>query len=93
MTNDVIATTAFGVETNAVQNPEEKFYKLAQEMMDFGVLRGFIALGFMVSPKFMKTLGFSFTPKHLTAYFQDLIYGTIELRKKNNLVRNMQIFV
>lgn len=86
MTNDVIATTAFGVETNAVQNPEEKFYKFAQAMTEFGSLRSLIALGFMMAPKVMKAVGLSFTPKNITAYFQDLIYGTMELRQKKNLV-------
>jgi cytochrome P450 len=86
MTNDVIATTAFGVETNAVENPEEKFYKFAQGMTEFGILRSFIALGFMASPKLMKALGLSFTPKDITAYFQDLIYGTMDHRQKKNIV-------
>jgi hypothetical protein len=86
MTNDVIATSAFGVETNAVENPEEKFYKFAQNMTDFGALRSLVALGFMVAPKLMKAVGLSFTPKEITNYFQDLINGTMEFRKKKNVV-------
>jgi cytochrome P450 len=91
MTNDVIATTAFGVETNAVKNPDEKFYKFAQAMTDFGPVRSLIAVGFIMAPKIMKAVGLSFTPKYITAYFQDLINGTMEHRQKNNLVRNFKI--
>ncbi|XP_065342833.1 uncharacterized protein LOC135941346 [Cloeon dipterum] len=87
MTNDVIATTAFGIETNAVQNPEEKFYKNAQIMTDFGAVRSLIALGFVVFPKLMAALGFSFTPKEVTNYFQQLIKGAMEYREKKNITR------
>ncbi|XP_059470470.1 uncharacterized protein LOC132193665 [Neocloeon triangulifer] len=87
MTNDVIATTAFGVETNAVQNPDEKFYKFAQIMTDFGALRSLIALGFMVFPKLMAAVGLSFTPKEVTNYFQQLIKGTMDFRQKKNISR------
>jgi len=92
MTNDVIASAAFGVETNAVKNPDEKFYKFAQEMTDFGMLRSFVALGFLISPKLMKAFGLSLTPKHTTAYFQDIINGTMEHRQKMSLVRNFESY-
>ncbi|CAB3362063.1 Hypothetical predicted protein [Cloeon dipterum] len=87
MTNDVIATTAFGVETNAVQNPEEKFYKYAHVMTNFGPLRSLIALGFVVFPKLMVALGLSLTPKEASNYFQQLIKGTMEYREEKNISR------
>ncbi|XP_065342834.1 uncharacterized protein LOC135941347 [Cloeon dipterum] len=87
MTNDVIATTAFGVETNAVQNPEERFYKYAHVMTNFGPLRSLIALGFVVFPKLMVALGLSLTPKEASNYFEQLIKGTMEYREKKNISR------
>jgi len=86
LTNDVIATSAFGLEINSVQNPEEKFYKYGQKMTDFGILRGFIFIGYMFSPRLMKALGLSLMPREVTTYFEQLIYDTMAHRTKNNIV-------
>lgn len=35
-TNDVIATSAFGVEVNSLKNPRNEFYLAGREITDFG---------------------------------------------------------
>ncbi|XP_065342836.1 cytochrome P450 9e2-like [Cloeon dipterum] len=84
LTNDIIASTAFGVETNAVQNPDEEFYKYAKNITNFGVLRSFLIMCF---PKLMAALGVSFTPKKVTDYFKQIIKSTMEYREEKNISR------
>jgi len=50
-TTDVIATTAFGLKVDSLQQPTNKFYVKGQEATNFGVIKWCVALAF---PKIMK---------------------------------------
>jgi cytochrome P450 family 9 len=53
-TNDVIATAAFGIQCNTLQNPDNEFYRMGKEFMRFFILRLIVFIGYMVIPKVMK---------------------------------------
>lgn len=55
-TNDVIATTAFGVQCNTLQNPDNEFYKMGKEFTRFSLLKFIIVIGYLLIPNFMKVL-------------------------------------
>jgi cytochrome P450 family 9 len=55
-TNDVIATAAFGVQCNTLENPDNEFYKKGKEFSRFSILRLIIFIGYTVIPKVMKVL-------------------------------------
>jgi cytochrome P450 family 9 len=38
-TNDVIATTAFGIEVNSIENPKHEFYTMGQKLTQLGLLQ------------------------------------------------------
>jgi hypothetical protein len=50
-TTDVIATTAFGLKVDSLQQPTNKFYVMGQEATNFGLMKWFVVLAF---PKIVK---------------------------------------
>jgi cytochrome P450 family 9 len=50
-TTDVIATTAFGLKVDSLQQPTNKFYMMGQEATNFGLMKWFVVLAL---PKIMK---------------------------------------
>jgi hypothetical protein len=50
-TNDVIATTAFGLRVDSLKQPSNEFYTMGQEATSFGVIKWII---FLSIPKVMK---------------------------------------
>jgi hypothetical protein len=53
-TNDVIATSAFGIECDSLNNPKNEFYEMGKDVTNFGGVRALIFFGYMMSPKLMK---------------------------------------
>ncbi|CAG9827135.1 unnamed protein product [Diabrotica balteata] len=58
-TNDVIATTAFGLQVDSLRNPENEFYLMGKEATDFsGFWKGVKFFGYSTLPKIFE-LGLS----------------------------------
>jgi cytochrome P450 family 9 len=55
-TNDVIATAAFGIQCNTLENPNNEFYKMGKEFNNISLLRFIILLAYSFIPKVMKVL-------------------------------------
>jgi cytochrome P450 family 9 len=55
-TNDVIATAAFGIQCNTLENPNNEFYKMGKVFSNFSVLRLIIFTGYIFMPNVMKVL-------------------------------------
>jgi cytochrome P450 family 9 len=53
-TNDVIATSAFGIGCDSLNHPNNQFYEMGKDASNFGGIRAVIFLGYMLSPKLMK---------------------------------------
>jgi cytochrome P450 family 9 len=53
-TNDVIATSAFGIRCDSLNNPKNEFYEMGRDFTNFGGVRALIFIGYIVSPKLMK---------------------------------------
>jgi hypothetical protein len=53
-TNDVIATSAFGIGCDSLKNPKNEFYEMGRDVTNFSGLRGLIFFGYLMSPKLMK---------------------------------------
>jgi len=87
LTNDVIATVAFGYDSKAITNPDEEFYKLALDMTQFkGVKRTIIVFGYMLVPRLMEFLRIPFLPEAGTTFFKSLIDSAMEYRTKSGKV-------
>jgi cytochrome P450 family 9 len=55
-TNDVIATAAFGIQCNTLDNPDNDFYKMGKEFNNFSLLRLIIFIAYTWIPNVMKVL-------------------------------------
>ena len=53
-TNDVIATTAFGIQVNSVQDPKHEFYEMAKQITKFGGLQSLKVFLFQMVPRVAK---------------------------------------
>jgi cytochrome P450 family 9 len=52
--NDVIATSAFGIECDSLNNPKNEFYEMGSDVSNFRGVRSLIFIGHMLSHKLMK---------------------------------------
>lgn len=86
LTNDVIATVAFGLECNAVNDPEENFYKYGQELTSITPMKVILVFGYMLVPRLMEFFKLSFTPTNIREYFERIVQETMEYRDHNKLV-------
>lgn len=84
MTNDIIASCAFGVKVNSLENPENEFLITGRKAIDFPILRTFLVFIF---PKLMKKLKINLIPDDVSNYFRSIIRDTINARIQGNIYR------
>ncbi|XP_069676170.1 cytochrome P450 9e2-like isoform X2 [Periplaneta americana] len=82
--NDVIATTAFGVEVDSLKQPKNEFFLMGQSATNFGALKLFT---FMLFPRLMEMLGYSLVPGKIADFFRSLVKDTISTREREGIVR------
>lgn len=87
-TNDVIASCAFGIEVDTIKNPNNELFVKGKQAVNMG---GFITLmKQMVNrnmPFLANVLNFSFLPKNLAKFFEDLINDTMKTRQEKGIYR------
>lgn len=87
LSNDVIATSAFGIEVNSIKERENTFYNNGKILTDFSPLlafKFFLALNF---PNLLNTLKIPLLDKATSYYFKDIVIETMNHREKNGIVR------
>ncbi|XP_049785532.1 cytochrome P450 9e2-like [Schistocerca cancellata] len=84
ITNDVIATSAFGVKVDSLSDPENLFYCMGRELTNIRVTA---AIGYMLFPWLMVLLGIPFVSTKAIEYFKSVVWETIETREKQGIVR------
>ncbi|XP_077285507.1 uncharacterized protein LOC143910784 [Arctopsyche grandis] len=90
-TNDVIATSAFGIKINSLRNEDHEFYKLGKVASDFSgwLMIKFALLAFF--PRLTKLFNFTFFPPRVVSFFRNIVQCTMESREKNKIVRHDMI--
>ncbi|XP_069676219.1 cytochrome P450 9e2-like [Periplaneta americana] len=83
-TNDVIATTAFGLSVDSFKQPKNEFYVMGQTAFNFGPLKLFLM---MFMPKIMKLFGVTLFPEKIPNFFRSLVKDTIATREREGIVR------
>ncbi|XP_069678700.1 uncharacterized protein [Periplaneta americana] len=83
-TNDVIATTAFGLSVDSLKQPKNEFYKMGQEASNFKQAKLFLCLMF---PKLLQTVGFRLIPGNIANFFRGLVKDTMATREREGIVR------
>lgn len=87
-TNDVIATCAFGVKVNSIEDPKNDFYVAGKQISNFGSFKQMVKLVIIFSCKpIARFLSLSFIPKDLSMKFKSMVLDTMNYRKENNIFR------
>lgn len=88
VTNDIIATTAFGVTCDSFKDPENTIFVMGKDASN---LNGFlISLKFFVaaiSPSLARFLKIRFISERATNFFRKIIKETVRVREENGIVR------
>nr|UZE89898.1 cytochrome P450 CYP9GN5 [Chrysoperla zastrowi sillemi]UZE89899.1 cytochrome P450 CYP9GN5 [Chrysoperla zastrowi sillemi]UZE89901.1 cytochrome P450 CYP9GN5 [Chrysoperla zastrowi sillemi] len=83
-TNDVIATSAFGIQVNSLADKTNVFFETGQEVSKFPFWR-FVVAAF---PKFVKKIfNLSLFPSKIYEFFRNIVEESIRIRKTQNIVR------
>lgn len=91
-TNDVIATAAFGISVDSFANEKNDFYVTGKRILDFGSFKSAIKLIFLrATPAIMKALDIQFIDADARKYFRDIVIDTMNIREKQNIVRQDMI--
>lgn len=87
-TNDVIATSAFGIQVDSLKNKDNEFFTSAKTLMDFtGIWTSIRFIFLFMFPKVAKFFGFRMVPEWKTTFFQNIITETMNYREKEGIVR------
>ncbi|XP_063915553.1 cytochrome P450 9e2-like [Zophobas morio] len=87
-TNDVIASTAFGVECDSLGDRTNEFYLMGKDATDFsGFWKNISFLVYMLAPKLGKFFQITFFSKRVAHFFTNLIKSNIRSREKLGIVR------
>lgn len=92
---DVIASCAFGLETDCLNNPDSRFRAMGKKMINFPKSK---ALRLILASTFQKqarALGVRWNDKDVTEFFMNVVRETIHYRKQSGLRRNdfMQLLI
>ncbi|XP_044731302.1 uncharacterized protein LOC123294248 [Chrysoperla carnea] len=83
-TNDVIATAAFGIEVNSIQNPNNEFFEAGREIIKFPAWR--VLIMFFL-PTIAKIFEIRLAPKYVYNFLYNIINETIRVREEKHIVR------
>lgn len=92
---DIIASFAFGVQCNCLNNPDAEFRKWGRRIFDSSVKTGIRDILMFVEPTVASILKIPFVPQDVTHYFKKMVKETVEYRENNNVTRNdfMQLLI
>ncbi|KAF5308069.1 hypothetical protein FQR65_LT06444 [Abscondita terminalis] len=85
--NDVIATTAFGVKCNSLEEPNNEFYLMGKEVTTFEGLRRIITMFIVFVPTISKILRVPLFTKKSVDFFENVVKQNIKIREKQKIVR------
>lgn len=87
-TTDVIGSTAFGINMNALEREDSQFRIIGRKMFEPSVINMCKRLLRDFSPRLFNLLNIEIIPKAHTDFFVNSIRETIEFREKEKIVRH-----
>lgn len=87
-TTDVISTTAFGIQSNSLNDPNATFRHFGKKIFEMTILRSMEVRSFFFMHWMAKTFNFVFLQKEASAFFKKVFWDAMNEREKNNIVRN-----
>lgn len=86
--NDVIASAAFGVTCNSLEDPNNEFYRMGKKAANMsGFWKNLSFIFIYVFPKLSKMVGCQILNKEAERFFRKLVKDNIATREQNGIVR------
>ncbi|KAF2894284.1 hypothetical protein ILUMI_11889 [Ignelater luminosus] len=88
-TNDVIASTAFGISCDSLRDRENEFYLMGKKATSFGenILENLKLICIFLFPRLMKALGKTLSDPKVDNFFRKIIRDNIKEREEKNIIR------
>ncbi|XP_012347836.1 cytochrome P450 9e2-like isoform X3 [Apis florea] len=87
-TNDVIATVAFGISVNSMENRDNEFYTKGADATNFGgIFRLFKFMLFRMNPRLTRMAGLSFLSRDTATFFHRVVRETVKARDERSIAR------
>nr|XP_022908462.1 cytochrome P450 9e2-like [Onthophagus taurus] len=86
-TNDAIATVAFGLKCDSINNKDNEFYLMGKDATNFGLKRNLAVFTYLIMPKIATFFNIKIFPTKITNFFKNLINKTIRMREENDIIR------
>lgn len=84
---NVIASVAFGIETDCIQNPDTAFRRYGRKVFDLNLRNGIRQLVSFLSPKLMVFFKIRAFDKDVQEFMTAVVKQNLEYREKNNVTR------
>ncbi|XP_017769457.1 PREDICTED: cytochrome P450 9e2-like [Nicrophorus vespilloides] len=87
VSNDVIASCAFGIKCDSLNDPNNVFYVRASKAFDYSGIRQSVFILYHSVPKLMKFLGWKIFDDEMGTFFRGVIDESIKIREDKGIVR------
>lgn len=87
-TNDVIASCAFGLHINSLENRTNEFFLIGSSIFQFRSFKmGLRLLMLRLFPRLMKLLDIELFSKKIANFFRSMVLDTMEVRTEKKIIR------
>ncbi|XP_069688236.1 uncharacterized protein [Periplaneta americana] len=86
-TTDVIASCAFGIESNSLKNPEAEFRRYLRRIFEFSFRKGLASVTAFFSPAVQNFFKLYILDGETTDFIRKTVWSTVEYREKHGVVR------
>lgn len=87
-TTDVIATCAYGIKANCLNNPDAEFRSIGRKIFEISIRRVLELGSFFFFPKVVNILGLKFFAKEGTEFIRNTFNETIRIREESQTKRH-----
>jgi cytochrome P450 family 6 len=79
-TTDVIASCAFGIQSNSLKDPDAEFRRYLRKILDSSITKGLVSLLWFFAPSLTSLLRVKFLDDRTTDYLRKTVWNTVEYR-------------
>jgi cytochrome P450 family 6 len=79
-TTDVIASCAFGIQSNSLKDPDAEFRRYLRKILNFSIKKGLVALLWFFGPYLSSILKLKFLDDRTNNYLRKTVWSTVEYR-------------
>jgi cytochrome P450 family 6 len=79
-TTDVIASCAFGINSNSLKDPEAEFRRRIRTLFDFSVQKGLVMMMAFFAPYLNTIFRLKYADDETNNYVRKIVWNTVEYR-------------